>query len=238
MTVDKAVRQILAQCQIQSPSQSVLVGVSGIDGSGKGYIAAKLAERLLAAGCRIASINVDGWLHLPEKRFDPMRPAAHFYENGFRFDEMFETLIVPLRNKRSIRLEASLADATDRPTYRRCTYAFDDVDVVLVEGIFLFRRDYRSHFDLKFWIDCSYPTALERALARGQEGLPPQQVVHDYSTIYFPAQEIHIMRDNPVSAATGIIVNDQRLFDEAGATMVPAAWLQRDTLSVGQAASA
>jgi uridine kinase len=52
---------------------------------------------------------------------------------------------------------------------------------------------------------------LERALARGQEGLPPGETIHAYKTIYFPAQAIHFARDNPKTAAGAIIPNDQRL---------------------------
>jgi uridine kinase len=52
---------------------------------------------------------------------------------------------------------------------------------------------------------------LERALARGQERLPPEATIHAYQTIYFPAQELHFTRDNPRNAATAILPNDPRL---------------------------
>ena len=53
--------------------------------------------------------------------------------------------------------------------------------------------------------------ALERALRRGQEGLPPEQVVRAYETIYFPAQRIHFERDEPRSGADLVLGNDPRL---------------------------
>ena len=59
------------------------------------------------------------------------------------------------------------------------------------------------------WIDCSFPRALERAIARGQEGLPPADTIRAYETIYFPAQKIHFQRDDPKSAATMIFDNNQ-----------------------------
>jgi hypothetical protein len=42
--------------------------------------------------------------------------------------------------------------------------------VVVVEGIYLLKRELRAHHDVSLWIDCSFETALERALAREQEG--------------------------------------------------------------------
>jgi uridine kinase len=63
-------------------------------------------------------------------------------------------------------------------------------------------------------VDCTFETALERAVSRGQEGLSPDDTVRAYRTLYFPAQEIHLERDEPRAAATAIICNDPRLSDD------------------------
>jgi uridine kinase len=84
---------------------------------------------------------------------------------------------------------------------------FHKIDVVLLEGIFLFKSVYRDHFDLKVWIECSFATALERAIARGQEGLLPRETQHAFETIYFPAQRIHLARDNPRETADIVFAN-------------------------------
>lgn len=54
-------------------------------------------------------------------------------------------------------------------------------------------------------------TALERAIARGQEGLPANETIRAYETIYFPAQQSHFASDNPRATADFIIKNDPRL---------------------------
>ncbi|MGH7629919.1 MAG: hypothetical protein ACREOF_11180 [Gemmatimonadales bacterium] len=83
--------------------------------------------------------------------------------------------------------------------------------MVLLEGIFLFKRGLRAHYDLAVWLDCSLETALERALARGQEGLPPDETIRVYETIYFPAQQVHFERDDPRGSADLVLPNDPRL---------------------------
>jgi len=85
------------------------------------------------------------------------------------------------------------------------------VDVLLLEGIYLLRPDFRPRYDLAIWIDCTFETAIERAIARGQEGLPPGETVRAFRTIYLPAQEIHFARDDPRAAADLVVVNDPRL---------------------------
>jgi uridine kinase len=185
----------------------LLVGISGIDGSGKGYFAAQLEAHLALHGIAPAIVNVDGWLNLPKKRFDPRAPAENFYQNAIRFDDFFARLVLPLRDQRSIHVVADyVAETASR--YRKHSYDFKDVSVVLVEGIFLFKPQYRKHFDLTIWIDCSFPTALARAIDRAQEGLSPANTIAAYETIYFPAQRIHLAQDKPRENTDLIFEND------------------------------
>jgi uridine kinase len=192
------------------PRQAVLAAVTGIDGCGKGYVTNRIVDAILAQGFRATAINIDGWLNLPQKRFDPSRPADHFYHHAIRFDEMFSQLVFPLRNHRSVRVEADYAEET-ATEYRRCIYEFQNIDVILLEGIYLLKRAFQSYYDLSVWIDCTFETALERAIIRAQEGLSRGETVRAYRTVYFPAQEIHSKQDNPMVAATLILNNDARL---------------------------
>ena len=205
--IDEVVRKILERRSNTPDTRSLLVGVSGIDGCGKGYLAAQLQAHLALHGIIPAILNVDGWLNLPEKRFDPNAPALNFYEHALRLDQFFSQLVLPLRDRRSIHLVADFVEET-AAKYRRHTYDYTDISVVLVEGIFLFKPQYRKHFDLTIWIDCSFATALARAIARAQEGLSPANTIAAYDTIYFPAQRIHLAQDRPREHADLVFDND------------------------------
>src|SRR5947208_12487294 len=197
---------IMEQRKALSPERALLVGISGIHAAGKGFVTARVAESLEKRGLKLAVITADGWLNLPHVRFHQQDLAKHFYENAIRFDEMFERVILPLRDTRNVSVESDLAEET-ATTFRKHRYAFRNIDIILLEGIFLFKPTYREHFDVKVWIDCSFATALRRAMARGQEGLPPQEAMHAFETIYFPAQRIHLARDKPCRAADIIFAN-------------------------------
>lgn len=208
--IQTVVDQILESRRSVSAQRSVLAAITGIDGCGKGYVTTRIVNRLRAKGVRAAAITIDGWLNLPSKRFDASNPAEHFYLHAIRFEEMFAQLVLPLRDRRSLRLEADYAEETTTE-YRRHIYEFEDIDVIALEGIYLLKRAFQLRYDLSYWIECSFDTALERAVDRAQEGLPPEETVRAYRTIYFPAQEIHFQRDNPKAAATLLINNDPRL---------------------------
>lgn len=189
-----------------APERSLLVAISGIDGCGKGYVTARMVDALKALGFRTVGINIDGWLNLPPVRFSGSDPAGSFYSNAIRFDEMFSTLVLPLRDTRSVRVEANHAEETTE--FERKLHEFYDVDIVVLEGIYLLKREFLKYYDLSFWVECSFETALRRAVARAQEGLEPGETIRAYEAIYFPAQKIHFQRDNPQAAATAIIHNE------------------------------
>jgi uridine kinase len=210
MTLQDVVEAIAAQRALLPEQHALLVAISGIDGSGKGYLTEKMADMLFQRQFRVATINLDGWLNLPDKRFSSTNPAEHFYHHAFRFDELFSQLVSPLRAGRSVSIDADYAEET-ATTYRTHQYLFEDVDVILLEGIYLLKCQFQSYYDFSIWIECSFETALERAIARSQEELSQEETIQAYQTIYFPAQEIHFERDHPIPAATACINNDPRL---------------------------
>uniref|UniRef100_B8HJZ3 Uridine kinase n=1 Tax=Cyanothece sp. (strain PCC 7425 / ATCC 29141) TaxID=395961 RepID=B8HJZ3_CYAP4 len=188
------------------PDRSLLVAISGIDGSGKGYITEKLVAQLNQQDVHAIALNIDPWLTPPEQRFNPHHPAEHFYHHAFAFEQIFQQLIDPLRTNRSIYLETTLTGQFGIPFTQ--IYDFQDVDIIVLEGIFLLKRSLRQNYDLAFWIECSFETALARALQRNQENLPADQIIQDYEQIYFPAQRFHLAIDDPRSTVDGIYLND------------------------------
>ena len=102
--------------------------------------------------------------------------------------------MLPLRDARSTRLEADIAEKT-ATEYRRDVYELTELDVAVLEGIYLLKRASVGYCDLSVWIDCSFETALAHAVARAQEGMPPAETMHVYRTIYS-------LPSNYISAAT------------------------------------
>lgn len=205
-----AVERVVRARASTPEANATLVALSGIDGSGKGYAAARLVEELGAQRVGAVVLHVDGFLDLPFRRFDPANPAEHFYRHAIRFDELFDQLVLPLRRDRAVRVVVDHAEEI-ATSFARRLYRMRDVDVIVLEGIFLLERELCAHYDLRLWLDCSFETALERAVRRAQEGLPVEETIRAYQTIYFPAQRIHLGRDDPRGTADWIWVNDPRL---------------------------
>ena len=141
--LEQTIALILATRDQVSVTRSLLVGLSGIDGSGKGYLASRIVTALRSRGFCVADLAVDDWAAAPELRFNRTRPAEHFYERAFRFEEMFRDLVLPLKSQRSCRLEALRSNESQSAL---CPHVFEfhNVDIILLEGIFLLKRESRK----------------------------------------------------------------------------------------------
>ena len=163
MNIDRVIEIITSRRQELSLKASLLVAISGIDGSGKSTMAQQIVERLKSRGLNAVSIGLDAWHHPPEKRFNKDTPAQHFYNHAFRFDELFNILINPLKHNRSAHIMVELTSLPSNDLYLH-SYELDEVDVIVLEGIFLFKKELKKNYDLAFWVECSFETAFRRAV--------------------------------------------------------------------------
>ena len=183
------------------------VGISGIDASGKGHTANLLQGELEQVGFKVANINIDPWQNPIPVRLQEDHPAKNIYKNIFRWDHFFEQLVIPLQKNKRIHLETK-GIRTDADVYYPILYDYNDPDILMIEGILLFKREYLSHYDYRIWIDCSFETGLQRALQRNVENLSQERLIYDYEKYYYAAQRLHFDRDNPQQSADLIFCND------------------------------
>lgn len=182
------------------------VALSGIDASGKGTISELLCKVLTEKGYAVAMINTDPWQNPISVRLRREQAAENLYENIFRWDDFFEQLVFPLKKNKSIYLQTK-GIRTDADIYYPLVYDYRQVDILLIEGVFLLKQKYLSFYDFTIWINCSFETGLQRAIGRNAENLPLVRLLNDYRTFYYPAQQFHFKNDDPEGTADLVIDN-------------------------------
>ena len=208
--VKKLGELVLKEYKYYGKQNVFTVAISGIDASGKGFVSNLLQSELEKQDLKIANINIDPWQNPITLRLQKENPAEDFYKLVFRWDDFFTQLITPLKKNGSIYFDTMLI-RTDADEYYPYTYNFSDVNILLVEGIFLFKKEFIKFYDLKIWIDCSFNTGLQRAILRNSENLSEGQLLRDYNTYYYPAQRYHFQQDNPHKSSDIIYCNDELL---------------------------
>ncbi|HEV8287197.1 MAG TPA: hypothetical protein VGQ09_22970 [Chitinophagaceae bacterium] len=204
----RTLQTIIQNFYAHSADHVFTVAISGIDASGKSYVTKLLEDELRTHGLKIANINLDPWQNPIPVRLQKVNAAENFYKNVFRWNDIFSKLIIPLRKTGNIQHNERLI-RTHADEYYDFRFDYNEIDVLLIEAIFLFQEKYLGYYDFKIWIDCSFETGLKRAIQRNVEKLDAEQLMRDYNTYYYPAQRYHFEKDNPRTFADVIHCNDE-----------------------------
>ena len=116
--IDRLAEDVAARMR-RSTKRAPLIAISGIDGSGKSTLAPALTAALRERHVRAAVVTVDPCHTPPAIRFNAADPARHFYRFAFRWDELFERVIDPLRRHRSLSLTLPLLRLVDDAWYEQ-----------------------------------------------------------------------------------------------------------------------
>lgn len=163
-----------------------LIAVVGASGSGKTTVANKLHQAFNQLGHSTELISMDSY-------YKPIGHPLNNYDRPAAFD--FDLLVDDLAQLRA-------GGAIDVPTYDFVTHRrqpevvrVEPVDVVLVEGLFLYALDeLLQHFDVRIYLDVDPQLCFERRFARDQieRGREPDDIRRQYFDQVFPGYEQYI----------------------------------------------
>jgi uridine kinase len=185
----------------------LVVGVTGMDTSGKTVFAGRLAEVLYDRGMPFELVHVDDFHNPMAVRYAAAVPEPRqYYEFGFDFPRLVEQVLRPVREAGRLDVTLRLLDpATDSWTLDR-RYSVTPESVLLVEGVFLLRPETRPWLDLTVYLDVTEAEVIKRARVRD---VPTQgdEILDRYRTKYLAAQRAYLAEHPPEAFADVIVDN-------------------------------
>lgn len=135
--------------QSRPPEGPMVVGVTGIDTSGKSVMTTLLAEDLERSGLSVQIIRLDDFHRTrAERQIEGLPEPVQFYEHTFDFERLRNEVLKPIRNEGQLEKTLICLDMLkDTWTVER-QYLVKSDTIVLLEGIFLFRPDISHFLDL------------------------------------------------------------------------------------------
>ncbi len=154
------------------------IALSGRDCTGKSTLAIGVQEQLNHLGLRVTLLSIDAFL-IPRHLRTPSTPEhIDYFENAFNYDALGQAL----------------------ETVRDSTFSTDSnsCDIVLVEGVFLLRKELYNWWDFTVWVEVDTAVIMNRAIKRDKEYFGDECTVRRvYENRCLPAQDYHIQRDLP-----------------------------------------
>jgi phosphoglycolate phosphatase len=178
-----------------------VVGINGIDGSGKTVFTEALAAYLADHQRRVQVIHLDDFHNAREVRYAGEDQADNYFNSSFDVQKIIDKLLAPARQRKHTTRLTLLDLDTDKYVIKK-EFSFTPDTIVLFEGVFLFRQELAPYIDYKIFLDIPFEESKKRAVERD-----PAAVLARYDTKYLPAQRKYLAEYPPDKTADMIINN-------------------------------
>lgn len=173
-----------------------IIGIDGLGGAGKSTISETLCQKFKENHYHTILLHIDDFIHVRDVRYNSDYPDWQcYYDLQWRFD-YFRDVINEIKSNKKDYINIELYDK-DNDTYCEQRIAICKNTIVIVEGIFLQRKEYNNIFDYMIYIDIPEEVRLKRVLKRDTYIGDEQQIIDKYENRYFPAEHRYIEEYQP-----------------------------------------
>lgn len=177
-----------------------IVGIDGLGGAGKSTISEELCQKFENHNYHTILLHIDDFIHVRKVRYNSAYPDWQcYYDFQWRYD-YFLDVIGKLKCAANTCVEIELYDK-DNDTYYEQRLDVKQNTIVIVEGIFLQRKELKGLFDYMIYIDIPEDIRLSRVLKRDTYIGGEQEIIDKYHNRYFPAEHKYVEDYEPYKRA-------------------------------------
>lgn len=198
------------RAKLRNRAGRCLVGIDGIDGSGKSTFADDIAVMVAECGVPTIRISLDKYLNPQSVRYAQGRTSPRgFYEDSYDYGKFHDEVLEPLGREGSGRYRTAAYDlASEAPVSSPWQLAPDDA-VVIIDGLFLHRKEFatsraRKVWDYSVWLNVPFEEAYRRLHDRVGFSADPRDPAN---ARYYEGQLLYIQECQPQDKADLVIEN-------------------------------
>ncbi|PKH51001.1 hypothetical protein CXF68_10035 [Tenacibaculum sp. Bg11-29] len=192
----------------EKKDKPIRIAINGIKGTGKTVLAEKLTKYLNSENLNAIKVSIDGFHFNKKVRYKQGRNSAKgYYENSY--DEI-------------VFVEKVLKSSqTDFPNYTIATHnletdeylslepiKLENNSILITDGAYLFKPNYRNHWDLKIYLKTSFEITMKRGVERDKNSLGGVELTKEkYEKRYHESSRMYLVENEPEKIADIVIDN-------------------------------
>ncbi|QUG84585.1 kinase [Bacillus nitratireducens] len=177
-----------------------IIGIDGLSRSGKTTLVKKLEENMKRSGISFHIFHIDDHITERNKRYNTgFAEWYEYYNLQWDIDWLLRNLFQKLQS--DIELELPFYhDETDSCEMKEIHLPL--VGVIIVEGVFLQRKEWRDFFHYMVYLDCPRE---KRFLRESEE---TRKKLSKFQNRYWRAEDYYLEMESPKDGADLVICND------------------------------
>ncbi|WP_144507639.1 kinase [Bacillus mycoides] len=176
-----------------------ILGIDGLSRSGKTTLVKELEEDMKKSGIPFHIFHIDDYITQRNKRYATgFEEWYEYYNLQWDIDWLQRNFFGKLQSDIQIQLPFYY-DETDICEMKEIQLPL--VGVIIVEGVFLQRKEWRNFFHYMVYLDCSRETRFLRESEETQKNLPK------FQSRYWKAEEYYLKKESPRDLADFVIRN-------------------------------
>lgn len=186
-----------------------VVGIDGLGGAGKSTISEKICKKLENYHLHVILLHIDDFINTRKIRYDSAYPEWEcYYYLQWRYD-YFIGIMNQLKSNTENNIAIELYDK-ENDNYFKKNYNTKEKTIIIVEGIFLQRKEIQKIFDYMIYINIPENIRMQRVLKRDSYIGNTKQIISKYENRYFPAERNYFKKYHPEQTAN-FVINGQKM---------------------------
>lgn len=183
------------------------VGVDGVDGAGKTWLADELAREVETRAIPSVRVTLDGFHNPRPYRYRLGRDSPEgFFRDSYDYDRFRELVLEPLSPGGSGLYTPAIYDVRQEQPVNPPPCEATAESVVIVDGIFLHRDELAGFWDYSIWLEVPFEISIPRGAARGH-GFGSPDPSAGTNRRYVEGQRLYITKSNPATRASVVVDN-------------------------------
>jgi phosphoglycolate phosphatase len=182
----------------------IVLGINGVDASGKTIFAEALRAYLEHCGYQTQMLHMDDFHNPKEIRYKDTSPEGYI---DYAFDLNGLHSIITETKRNGIDKEFLVLDL-DLDTYtKKLTVRTTRNTIIILEGVLLYRPPINNLIDYRIFLDIDFIEVLKRVTIRDVPKYGAE-FLNKYRERYIPAQKIYLQKFNPEQLCDLVIDNN------------------------------
>ncbi|SHF17712.1 uridine kinase [Tissierella praeacuta DSM 18095] len=187
--------------------KTIIVGIDGLGGAGKSAITELLKTQLQNSNYYPVVLHIDDFIYPRYIRYDEFKEEWYCYYNiQWRYDYLIKEILLPVREGIEIDKQVELYEK-ENDLYILEQIKIPQGSILLIEGIFLQRKEIKEYFDYMVYVELPKDIRLSRVINRDTYIGDDKDIKLKYERRYFPAEDKYIKDYCPAENADFVLEN-------------------------------